>query len=90
MVDIVIRVGNDLIESVTTKRSADKLNLKVGDALKAVIKSTEVMLEKDYKPSHKYENLTWLFRMAEDERWKPSKTGRFCRAYRLTLSFGTS
>jgi molybdopterin-binding protein len=47
MAHVVIRVGKDLIESVITKRSADELKLKVGDTVKAVIKSTEVMLEKD-------------------------------------------
>ena len=47
MAHVVIRVGNDLIESVITKRSADEMKLKVGDAVKAIIKSTEVMLEKD-------------------------------------------
>ena len=43
---VVIRVGNDTIESVITRRSADELKLKVGDSVTAVIKSTEVMLEK--------------------------------------------
>ena len=43
---VVIRVGNDVIESVITRRSADEMKLKVGDAVTAVIKSTEVMLEK--------------------------------------------
>jgi molybdopterin-binding protein len=33
--------------SVITRRSAEEMNLKVGDKLRAVIKSTEVMLEKD-------------------------------------------
>jgi molybdopterin-binding protein len=43
---VVIRVGSDIIESVITRRSADELKLKVGDTVTAVIKSTEVMLEK--------------------------------------------
>lgn len=43
---VVIRVGSDTIESVITRRSADELKLKVGDTVTAVIKSTEVMLEK--------------------------------------------
>lgn len=47
MAHVVVRVGSDLIESVITKRSADEMKLKVGDTVKAVIKSTEVMLEKD-------------------------------------------
>jgi molybdopterin-binding protein len=47
MAHIVVRVGNDLIESVITRRSAEEMKLKIGDTVKAVIKSTEVMLEKD-------------------------------------------
>jgi molybdopterin-binding protein len=47
MAHVVIRVGNDLIESVITRRSAEEMKLAVGDTVKAVIKSTEVMLEKD-------------------------------------------
>jgi molybdopterin-binding protein len=47
MAHVVIRVGKNLIESVITKRSADEMKLKVGDTVSAVIKSTEVMLEKD-------------------------------------------
>jgi molybdopterin-binding protein len=47
MAHVVIRVGSDLIESVITRRSADEMKLKVGDTVQAVIKSTEVMLEKE-------------------------------------------
>ena len=47
MAHVVVRVGENLIESVITKRSADDMKLKVGDAVSAIIKSTEVMLEKD-------------------------------------------
>jgi molybdopterin-binding protein len=43
---IVVRVGENVIESVITKRSAEEMKLKVGDTVSAVIKSTEVMLEK--------------------------------------------
>ncbi len=46
MAHVVMRVGKHLIESVITKRSADEMKLKVGDKVSAVIKSTEVMLEK--------------------------------------------
>lgn len=46
MAHVVIRVGDNLIESVITRRSAEEMNLKVGDVVSAVIKSTEVMLEK--------------------------------------------
>jgi molybdopterin-binding protein len=47
MAHVVIRVGSDLIESVITRRSADEMKLKVGDTVQAVIKSTEVMVEKE-------------------------------------------
>jgi molybdopterin-binding protein len=46
VVHVVIRVGSDIIESVITRRSADEMKLKLGDTVTAVIKSTEVMLEK--------------------------------------------
>jgi molybdopterin-binding protein len=46
MAHVVIRVGDNLIESVITKRSAEEMKLTVGDSVSAVIKSTEVMLEK--------------------------------------------
>ena len=44
---VVVRAGKNRIESVITKRSADEMKLKVGDTVSAVIKSTEVMLEKN-------------------------------------------
>jgi molybdate transport system regulatory protein len=47
MAHIVVRVGDNLIESVITQRSAEAMALKKGDAVKVVIKSTEVMLQKD-------------------------------------------
>jgi molybdopterin-binding protein len=46
MAHVVVSVGKNLIESVITKRSANEMKLKVGDTVSAVIKSTEVMLEK--------------------------------------------
>lgn len=46
MSHVVVRVGDNLIESVITKRSADEMKLKIGDTVTAIIKSTEVMLEK--------------------------------------------
>jgi len=44
---VVVRVGENLIESVITRRSAEAMTLKKGDVVKVVIKSTEVMLQKD-------------------------------------------
>jgi molybdopterin-binding protein len=47
MAHVVVKVGENIIDSVITRRSAEELNLKVGDTVTAVIKSTEVMLQKD-------------------------------------------
>jgi molybdopterin-binding protein len=47
MAHVVVRVGQNLIESVITRRSAEQMALKKGDKVKVVIKSTEVMLQKD-------------------------------------------
>jgi molybdopterin-binding protein len=47
MAHIVVKTGKSKIESVITRRSATELNLKKGDKVTVIIKSTEVMLEKD-------------------------------------------
>ena len=44
---VVMKVGNDVIESVITRHSAEELKLKKGDKVTAVIKATEVMIQKD-------------------------------------------
>ena len=44
---ITVKVGDNIVESVITKRSAEELGLKVGDRITAVIKATEVMIHKD-------------------------------------------
>lgn len=46
MAHIVMQVGDNEIDSVITRQSAEEMHLKVGDTVAAVIKSTEVMLEK--------------------------------------------
>ena len=46
MAHIVVQVGENVIDSVITRQSAEDMHLKVGDTVAAVIKSTEVMLEK--------------------------------------------
>ena len=43
---VVIQVGDHIVESVITRRSADEMKLKVGDTVGAIIKSTEIVLEK--------------------------------------------
>jgi molybdopterin-binding protein len=47
MANVAVRVGEHMIESVITRRSAEELKLKKGDKVTVVIKSTEVMLQKD-------------------------------------------
>ena len=47
MAHIAVRVGENIVESVITRRSVEEMKLKKGDAVKVVIKSTEVMLQKD-------------------------------------------
>jgi molybdopterin-binding protein len=47
MAHVSVRVGKNVIESVITRRSAEQLNLKKGDTVTAIIKSTDVMLMKD-------------------------------------------
>jgi len=44
---VVVKVGDHLIESVITRNSVQELGLKKGDAVKVVVKSTEVMIQKD-------------------------------------------
>jgi molybdopterin-binding protein len=46
MAHVVIKVGQNLIESVITRTSAEEMELKKGDAVVVVIKSTEVMIQK--------------------------------------------
>ena len=43
---VTIRIGDSVIESVITKRSADEMGLKIGDTVTAVVKATEVMIAK--------------------------------------------
>jgi len=47
MAHVVVRVGEHVIESVITRTSADELALKKGDSVRVVVKSTEVMIQKD-------------------------------------------
>jgi molybdopterin-binding protein len=45
MAHIVVQVGENEVESVITRRS-EEMDLKVGDSVAVVIKSTEVMIQK--------------------------------------------
>ncbi len=44
--EVVVGVGDLEIVSVITRASAEKLGLKAGDQVTAIIKSTEVMIDK--------------------------------------------
>ena len=46
MAEVTIRVGQNIIDAIITRRSAEELKLKKGDAVVAVIKATEVMVSK--------------------------------------------
>jgi molybdopterin-binding protein len=47
MAQVGIRVGDNQVEAVITRDSAEELGLKAGDRVFAVIKSTEVMVNKE-------------------------------------------
>jgi len=47
MARVIVKAGDNTIESVITRASAEELALKKGDSVKVVVKSTEVMIEKD-------------------------------------------
>jgi len=46
LVHVTVRVGDSMIESVITRKSAEEMGLKKGDNVTAVVKATEVMLSK--------------------------------------------
>jgi len=46
MAEVVMAVGNVELVAAITRGSAEQLGLKPGDAVTAIIKSTEVMIDK--------------------------------------------
>jgi molybdopterin-binding protein len=44
---VTMRAGENVIESVITRQSADEMSLKKGDVVTAVVKATEVMISKE-------------------------------------------
>jgi molybdopterin-binding protein len=46
MAEVVVTVGDIEIVSAITRSSAESLQLKPGDSVTAIIKSTEVMIDK--------------------------------------------
>jgi len=47
MAHVTVQVGDNVIESVITRSSAEELKLAKGDRVRVVVKSTEVMIQKD-------------------------------------------
>ena len=47
MAHVWVDVAGTSVESVITRTSADEMGLKAGDSVKIVVKSTEVMIQKD-------------------------------------------
>ncbi len=46
MAEVTVEIGGQELVSVITASSAERLGLKAGDAISAVIKATEVMIAK--------------------------------------------
>jgi molybdopterin-binding protein len=46
MAEVTIRAGQNTIDAIITRRSAQELKLKKGDNVVAVVKATEVMVSK--------------------------------------------
>ena len=46
MADVVVAVGETEIVSAITRVSAERLGLKVGDTVTAIVKSTDVLIDK--------------------------------------------
>lgn len=44
---VTVQVGDNIVDSVITRKSAEQLNLKVGDEVSALVKATEVMIIKE-------------------------------------------
>lgn len=47
MAEVRVHVGEQELVSVITRASAERMNLKVGDEVLAIIKSTEIMIGKE-------------------------------------------
>ena len=48
---VTMRVGDSIIESVITRRSAEEMGLKKDNSVTAVVKATEVMIAKPMNPN---------------------------------------
>jgi molybdopterin-binding protein len=47
MAEVTVSIGDQQLVSVITRGSAERLGLRIGDSVMAVIKSTEVMIGKE-------------------------------------------
>jgi molybdopterin-binding protein len=47
MAHITVQVGENVIESMISRKGAEELHLKKGDRVVVIIKSTDVMIQKD-------------------------------------------
>ncbi len=47
MAEVIMDVAGVEVVSVITRSSADSLGLKAGDTVRAIVKSTEVMIDKE-------------------------------------------
>lgn len=43
---VVVKVGDNFVEAIITRKSADEMKLKVGDTVGALIKSSSVIIQK--------------------------------------------
>lgn len=48
MAEVRVRIGDQEVVSIITRASAERLGLRVGDVVVAVIKSTEIMIGKEH------------------------------------------
>ena len=46
MAEVIMSIGSVELVAAITRGSAEQLNLKAGDSVKAVIKATEVLIDK--------------------------------------------
>ena len=47
MAEVIVAIGDLEVVSAITRGSVDQMGIKVGDAVVAVVKSTEVMIQKN-------------------------------------------
>ena len=47
MAHVIVRIGDYQVDSVITRTSAEELNLRIGDKVRVIVKSTEAMIAKD-------------------------------------------